>query len=123
MKAEEWRPAYGYEGLYEVSDLGRVRGVVKGIVLRPNPARHGYLQVTLCQGGRRRTIAVHRLVLASFSGPFAVGEESNHLNGRKDDNRLANLEKVSRLGNVRHAIGSGLYDPKANPGSRGESNP
>ena len=126
--AEVWRPVPGYEGLYEISDLGRVRRIARdsigrritqtrGGVLSPTPRARGYLQVRPCRDGKARGLFVHRLVIEAFLGPFSPGEESNHKNGMHADNRLVNLEKVTHPENVRHAIITGLMQ------SQGEHNP
>ncbi len=116
-QSEEWRPVVGYEGWYEVSNLGRVRrsvpnphggGTYPQRILKPQ-VRNGYLRVPLCKDGRQRLIPIHRMVLAAFLGPFAPGEETNHINGCKDDNRLCNLEKADRLRNMGHAVATGLH--------------
>lgn len=95
----EWRPVPGYEGLYEVSDFGRVRNV------RPTQGRPaGYVlstpvnQTTGCavvrlygpQGGK--TLAVHRLVARAFHGEAPTGAKVKRINGIKADNRADNLE-------------------------------
>lgn len=92
---EEWRPIVGFEGLYEVSDLGRVRSLDRldrlgrrraGILLRPGIASNGYPTVAL-QG---RTHCVHALVLTAFSGP-AEGRVCRHLDGDRRNSTLPNL--------------------------------
>ena len=94
MTEEEWRPVPGYEGLYEVSDLGRVRS------LKFSPPRaigqgassHGYLQVGLSHRGERvRMFRVHRLVLEAFRGPCPSGMEALHGNNDRADASLVNL--------------------------------
>jgi len=120
--AEVWRPVLGYEGLYDVSDLGRVRRIARsagtrGGILSPEIDRKGYLRVDLYLSGKRQRKLVHALVAAAFLGPFAPGEETDHKNGVKADNRLVNIEKVTHGENIRRAIGLGLRD------TVGESNP
>jgi len=119
-EAEEWRPVLGYEGIYEVSDLGRVRRIAApGRGRRPyspdgtlSPAvnNKGYLVVGLYDSGKRRQALVHILVIEAFLGPFLPGEESNHRDGEPSNNRLVNLEKLTHLENMRHAIRTGLLD-------------
>lgn len=104
---ERWLPIPGYEGLYEVSNLGRVRSLdridVAGRRLRGNVmklASHGrvsnngrsYRVVTLCRDGTVWKAGVHRLVLLAFAGEPAEGQLTRHLNGIHDDNRLSNLK-------------------------------
>lgn len=95
---ETWLPVTGFEGLYEVSDLGNVRSLLSGKVLRPVLHSAGYLQVSL----KRRWYYVHRLVAAAF----VAGDNSlqvNHRNGRRDDNRASNLEWVTCSENHKHS--------------------
>ena len=117
---EVWKPVPGYEGLYEVSDQGRVRsldryvqcsGPVKGAyvslkkgrLLRPGPSNYGHLSVVL---GRRQTRMVHDLVLRAFVGAPPTKRECCHNNGDPADNRLENLRWGTRSENnidaVRH---------------------
>ncbi len=106
---EQWRPVAGYEGLYEVSDQGRVRsldrlatdtgkggssrtrlfhGRIRRQVIN---AQTGYPCVVLCAGGQDRTVTVHTLVLEAFVGPRPDGMYACHNNGIKTDLRLLNL--------------------------------
>ena len=68
----------------------------------------GYPQVSLCKDFKRYTFRVHRLVLKSFIGDSDL--EVNHINGKKHDNRLENLEYVTRSRNCQHAHDNGLVD-------------
>lgn len=88
---EEWKPVVGYEGLYEVSDRGRVLSLHRDQLLAPTP--HGaYPGVTLCGRGREKRAKVHVLMLEAFVGPRPEGMVGRHLNDQKSDNRIANLE-------------------------------
>jgi len=108
MTQEIWKDIPGYEGLYQVSDHGRVRNG-KGRVLRPNRMTHGYYCVHLYNGGKRgrRVFTVHRLVAQAFVVNPENMAEVNHKNFDRADNRVNNLEWVSRSGNVSHAIAGG----------------
>lgn len=112
--SEIWNDVVGFEGLYAVSDLGRVRSLdrvvicggpngqlvrkhLRGRVLRPGPRPSGHLTVVL--GGVSRN--VHALVLESFVGPRPFpAAQARHLNGNEKDNRLANLAWGSRARNT-----------------------
>lgn len=87
----------GYEGLYEVSDLGRVRSLNyrktgKVRLLNPLLASSGYHQVILFKDKKKKQLYIHRLVVTAFRGPIPVGMVVNHINEIKTDNRLSNLE-------------------------------
>jgi hypothetical protein len=99
---EHWLPVKGFEGLYEVSDAGRVRRLVfiNGNVRKPYLTPRilkttkwstGYLVVDLCKDNAVSHHAVHRLVLTAFAGPCPEGMVAAHGNGKRDDPRLANL--------------------------------
>ena len=101
---EEWRPVVGYEGLYEVSSHGLVRGVDryvigtngrrlwKGRTLKTQSHdRTGHPRLSLCSGGRPVTHFVHTLVCEAFHGARPPGGVTRHLNGVPSDNRAENL--------------------------------
>lgn len=129
--AEEWRAVPGYEGAYEVSNLGAVRSLDrvtdrgrrwKGRAMTPSPMRNGYLIVTLWKDGKQKSPLVHRLVLAAFVGPAPDGCESLHANGARDDNRLANLSwgthaqnQADQLAHGTHAHASRTQCPAGHP--------
>ncbi|PVB19745.1 NUMOD4 motif-containing HNH endonuclease [Mycobacteroides abscessus] len=106
---EAWLPVVGYEGLYEVSHLGRVKsvrrkglqgGFIGGKILRPGPQRRGYLTVHLYdKSGCGSSKRVHRLVAEAFYGPGPEGCEVLHLNDIPGDNRLENLRWGTRSEN------------------------
>lgn len=105
---EKWRDIPGYEGDYMVSNLGRIKSMVgrrrpKEKVLRDFNIGSGYRYVTLSVGGRRTNMLVHRAVALAFIGEPKIGDEVNHKNGDKTDNRAANLEWVSHKQNIAHA--------------------
>ena len=102
--SEEWRDVVGYEGLYQVSDQGRVKSLerkvpigygertVKERILKPKTDRYGYLIVSLYAGGKRKTLRVHRLVCEAFHENPDNKPQVNHINEIKTDNRASNLE-------------------------------
>lgn len=108
MSAERWLPVVGWEGLYEVSDHGRVKRVLAafgtrpGKLLRPGLCR-GYPIVGLCREGRATSRTVHQLVAEAFIGPRGQGMEVDHADGDRSNNNVANLEYVSGLENIRRA--------------------
>ncbi len=125
---EEWRPALGYEGIYAVSNQGRVRRLHSPTnrskndgILSPGLARNGYLRVVLCREGVRRNFSVHRLVLEAFKRPFRSGEVTNHIDGVKRNNGLGNLEQVMQKENDTKARRLGLTKPGCPPHPQGSS--
>lgn len=113
LPGERWLAIPGYEGAYEVSDLGRVRsleremlgkdGVVqarRGGILRPATLKSGYLSLGLYAYNEGTASLVHRLVLLAFVGPAPEGMECCHGNGDRIDNRLINLRWASHLDNM-----------------------
>nr|DAT75893.1 MAG TPA: homing endonuclease [Caudoviricetes sp.] len=125
---ESWRPIKGYEGTYEVSDLGRVKSVCRTIirgdirqtinerVLSHKVCKNGYLAVGLHSQGGARYEYVHRLVAEAFlevpSGVFEV----NHKDEDKKNNRADNLEWCSRVENVNYGTGRSRHDAKISKG-------
>lgn len=102
--AERWLPVPGYDGLYEVSDAGRIRSLDRmvcagaatyfrrGRVMKLQPQKSGHLHVTFCRGGVTDQQMVHSVVASAFIGPCPEGLEVRHLNGVETDNRPGNLE-------------------------------
>lgn len=101
---EEWRDVKGYEGLYQVSNLGRVKSksrIVKreksdyflnGRILKPCPNNKGYLRVPLCKNGAKETQFVHRLVAEAFLDNPNNYPIINHKDENCTNNCVENLE-------------------------------
>lgn len=119
---ENWKPVVGYEGLYEVSDLGNVRSVdrtvwhsrgftmtLKGKLLAQGP-RRGYLRVCLTKDGKGKHISVHKLVLEAFVGERPEGQDICHNNGNRTDNRLTNLRYDTKSGNAKDMVKHGTHN-------------
>lgn len=115
---EKWIAVPKYEGLYEVSDRGRVRSLDridsrgwrrKGKVLSPRRHRNGHLRVDLWKNGKGREMSVHRLVLLAFIGPCPKGMEACHWNDIPDDNRLQNLRWDDRSANLHDSVRNGSH--------------
>lgn len=108
MKAvlETWRPVPGYEGLYDVSDLGAVRSHYGGKVryLKCHKAENGYIQVALYKNGKGKGLLVHRIEWEAFHCPIPDGMQIDHINTIRDDNRLSNLRVVTSKENSNNSI-------------------
>jgi hypothetical protein len=99
---EQWRPVVGYEGLYEVSDQGRVRGLTSGRIISQwwaGRKSKQYLSVHLYRGNRRATLKVHRLVALAFLGTPAEGQECCHGPLGTSCNAVTNLSWGTRVQN------------------------
>ncbi len=123
----EWRPVVGYEGLYEVSNTGRVRSVARVVVYTHHrsgkPVRRafpavervvgvhpsGHRQVTLSREGRVWTWTVHTLVLRAFVGPCPPGLEGLHDDGDPANNHVGNLSWGTRSENMLDRVRHGRH--------------
>lgn len=121
MTIEKWMPVIGFEGFYEVSNLGNIKSVDRlvghnsggkrikiGMVLKPGCDKGGYSIVSLCSGNIKHTKTVHRIValvyLPKKDGALCV----NHKDGYKSNNAVENLEWVTVSENNLHAFKIGL---------------
>lgn len=102
---ETWKPVPGYEGLYEVSDLGRVKGLKRGKIRKLNKSKNGYLLIILCKDGKTKGYPVHRLVYSAFNGEIPEGFEVNHIKEDKTNNRLCNLNLMTSKENTNWGTG------------------
>lgn len=113
---EQWKSIIGYEGWYEVSNLGRIKRVKKedntyeGRILIPKKKR--YIDITLCKNGKAHTHRLHKFVAECFIGP-RNGLQINHKDGNKHNNIVDNLEYVTAKENSQHARRMGLFKPFA----------
>jgi len=105
VQGETWRPIPGFEGRYEVSDLGRVWTHVSNRLMKPSLDSSGRPAVCIAH----RALRVHRLVAAAFLGPCPEGQEVRHLNGDRTDNRLSNLAYGTHQENVADAFRHGTH--------------
>jgi hypothetical protein len=116
---ERWLPVPDYEGLYEVSDLGRVRSLPRlskrrnrvygGNVLKPYVSRHtrGYQVVALCRDSEQDNRLVHQLVAEAFIGRCPPGQEVLHGSNGKMDNRLSEIRYGTRSENINDRVRDG----------------
>jgi hypothetical protein len=118
--SEQWKPVRDFEGLYEVSNLGRLRSLprekrgrsdavyfTKARILEP--CLHSGYKATLLfrPGGARRHALVHRLVAEAFVPNPEALPQVNHINSRRTDNQASNLEWTDNKGNSDHARAAG----------------
>ena len=119
IETEEWRDIEGYEGLYQVSNCGRVKSLDrlakcgkwimlrKGIVLKAETLNCGYLLLGLNRDGKKKMFTVHRLVAKAFPeicGRYEPNLEVDHINTIRTDNRAENLHWVTRKENMNNPI-------------------
>ena len=114
---EIWKDINGYEGLYQISNLGRVKSLQKKVwTVRNNSYsirkekilklvnRHGYYAVELFNNGIGKMKQVHRLIAIEFIPNVNNKKEINHINGIRNDNRIENLEWCTRSENAIHSV-------------------
>jgi hypothetical protein len=113
---ESWVLLPGYEGLYEVSNLGFVRSLKTGVVLTPRwhplgkPPHQRYLTVRLQSAdGKRKWMKVHKAVLIAFVGPCPPGMEGCHYDDDKTNNTLTNLRWDTRAANAADNLRNGNH--------------
>ena len=116
----KWREVLGYDGMYEVSENGDVRGkrrrvnnkglgmFVEGRILSQHVDRWGYKNVFLYKGGVAQCVKTHRAVAEAFLGA-ADGLQVNHIDGNKQNNSVKNLELCTGSENMHHAYATGLH--------------
>lgn len=127
---EIWKDINGYEGLYQVSNLGNVRSMdriviysdgrkvkTKGKLLKPTMRKSGYYYVSLSRNSDCPKFDVHRLVAQAFVDNPYNHPVVNHLDGCKTNNAASNLEWTTHTENIRHAFKMGL-----NKGTKGSIN-
>ena len=111
LPGEEWRDVIGYEGLYQVSNYGRVKSFHNNGVRTLNPSfadYPGYYVVNLTKNGKQQTQYVHILVAQAFIPNPENKSYVNHIDGDKLNNCLENLEWTTPTENSRHAWRNGL---------------
>ncbi len=115
MTEENWKPVLGFEGLYEVSDHGRVRSLLRSRseILVGGVSQNGYRNVLLSKNGKVTGRSVHSLVLEAFVAPRVAGMQACHWDGVKSNNRLDNLRwdtaKANKHDQRRHGTIGGAH--------------
>lgn len=134
---EIWKPISGYEGWYEVSNLGNIRSLdreieqwsryghnvirkIKGHMIAQSDNGYGYAIVKLTKNQNRDCRYVHRLVAEAFIENSGNMPEVNHKDANKKNNVVENLEWVTRLQNMAHAAPRMCHPKWTRPGATGE---
>ena len=123
---DNWKDVKGYEGIYKVSDTGKIRSVeryvvgengsgiyqklIKGRILRRGINRTGYYKLQFSVKGVSKTVLAHRLVAMAFIPNPENKPEVNHIDGDKFNNNITNLEWVTRAEQMQHAYRTGLIN-------------
>lgn len=129
MELEIWKDIQGYESLYQISNLGRVKSLkrkcgqgnnnsrmVNERIRRDRVNSRGYCYVSLHKNGKRKTFTIHRMVGLAFIINPKHYPEINHIDGIKTNNNVNNLEWVTTSMNIKHAYSIGMKETM-----RGES--
>ena len=118
---EVWEDIKGYEGLYQVSNMGRVKSLERTVtrkngrrqtiqerILNPKTERNGYLRIELCNGsGKKKSFLVHRLVCEAFHENTENNKPCvNHIDENKANNTASNLEWCTYKENLNHGTRS-----------------
>lgn len=104
---EVWKDIKGYEGLYQISNLGRVKRVTTGRILKGDKNKDGYLLVKLCKNSIGSNKRIHRLVAEAFIPNPENKPQVNHIDENKINNRVDNLEWVTANENINHGTRNG----------------
>jgi DNA-binding XRE family transcriptional regulator len=121
---EIWKPSINYEGLYEISNLGRIKslinnhGTLREKILKPIKNNTGYFCVFLCKNKIIKRYNIHRLILEAFVGPCPIGKEACHNDGNRENYSIENLRWGTRKENfedrTRHGNSLiGIKNPRA----------
>ena len=113
---EIWKDVTEFEGLYQISNTGRVKSLCAQYQKRRNkilkPIFHnGYLRIALTSHKKTCYFFIHRLVATAFIPTYQSKQQINHINGIKTDNYFKNLEWVTPSENMKHAYVMGLETP------------
>lgn len=99
---EVWKDIEAYEGLYQISNLGRVKSLYTNTILKGCKDKKGYLKVILCKNSIKSTKKFHRLVAESFIPNPENKPEVNHIDEDKTNNKVSNLEWMTTKENSNH---------------------
>lgn len=123
---EIWRDIKGYEGMYQVSNLGRVKSLERQVqmkryiktlpekIMKLTLNKRGYLYIALCKNGRYQRYRVHRLVATTFIPNPHNKPQVNHIDRNVLNNSVDNLEWCTNEENMKHASATGFRKGKKN---------
>lgn len=122
---EIWKPIKGYEGIYEISNFGKVKSIryfnhvnnkiySREKILKLSLNEKGYFRVGLYKSGKEIKFKVHRLVAENFIPNPNKYNEVNHIDGNKQNNCVDNLEWCTHSHNIKEAVKLGLIVPPIN---------
>lgn len=130
---EIWKDIQGYEGLYQISNLGNVKSLSFGPknirrsgkerILKSSPSNCGYYKVELYNNGKSKMHYIHRLVATAFIPNPHNKPQINHIDGVKSNNSAANLEWITASENQKHSIRIGLREPSPMTNRKGILHP
>lgn len=122
---EIWKDITGYEGYYQISNLGRVKSLARPVykndgsfhrfkretIKTPKKNKDGYLSISLSVNGHDKTFTIHKLVAEAFISKPNTNErlEINHIDLNRENNCATNLEWVTHQDNVRYSSNKGRY--------------
>lgn len=110
---EIWKPIFGYEGIYSISDHGKIKSHVRKFrtkekILKNYKDKNGYFKVSLSSNGIKKLFKIHQLVCINFLNKDSFNLVVNHKDGNKENNHVSNLEYITSSQNSIHAFNIGL---------------
>lgn len=121
---EIWKDVEGFEGLYQVSNMGRVKSLqriskrnskksptfyIAQKILKPTMDGSGYFHVRLANQGKYKLFKLHRLVAKHFLADYSEQLTINHINSKKEDNKVTNLEMMTLDENIEFSTGENRF--------------
>ena len=126
---EEWKDIKGYEGLYQISNLGRIKslknnkGNYREKIRNSNPGKDGYIRINLYSNHKSKPFYIHRLVAEYFIPNTNNYKEINHKDENKSNNRVDNLEWCDRKYNINYGTRAQKFSEKMKGKNKGSKHP